>query len=110
MTADVESVVLATQAALPFLAEHRGSVANVASVAGLGGDPGMTIYNTAKRRGRQPDPVTGGRAAAQGVQVTAVAPSLTTTDATPDIPANDIAEFLHRIPMGRAAKPAEVAD
>jgi meso-butanediol dehydrogenase/(S,S)-butanediol dehydrogenase/diacetyl reductase len=48
MAADVESIVLVTQAALPFLIEYRGSVVNVASVAGLGGDPGMTIYNAAK--------------------------------------------------------------
>jgi meso-butanediol dehydrogenase / (S,S)-butanediol dehydrogenase / diacetyl reductase len=32
------------------------------------------------------------------------------TDATADIPAEDVAEFLRRIPMGRAAEPAEVAD
>jgi len=48
--------------------------------------------------------------AARGVRVNAVAPSLTSTDATADIPAEDVAEFLRRIPMGRAAEPAEVAD
>src|SRR3954451_62457 len=48
MAADVESMLLVTQAALPFLLEEQGSVVNVASVAGLGGDSGMTIYNAAK--------------------------------------------------------------
>jgi meso-butanediol dehydrogenase/(S,S)-butanediol dehydrogenase/diacetyl reductase len=48
--------------------------------------------------------------AARGVRVDAVAPSPTSTDATADIPAEDVAGFLRRIPVGRAAEPAEVAD
>ena len=37
------------------------------------------------------------------VRVNAVAPSLTTTDATADIPEQDVAEFVRRIPLGRPA-------
>jgi meso-butanediol dehydrogenase / (S,S)-butanediol dehydrogenase / diacetyl reductase len=110
MAADVESIVLVTQAALPFLSDHGGSVVNVASVAGLGGDPGMSIYNTAKGAVVNLTRSLAVELAAQGVRVNAVAPSLTMTDATADIPAEDVAEFLRRIPMGRAAEPAEVAD
>jgi meso-butanediol dehydrogenase/(S,S)-butanediol dehydrogenase/diacetyl reductase len=110
MTVDVESVVLVTQAALPFLVERGGSVVNVASVAGLGGDPGMTMYNTAKGAVVNLTRSLAVELAAQGVRVNAVAPSLTTTDAVADIPADDVAEFFRRIPMGRAAEPAEVAD
>jgi meso-butanediol dehydrogenase/(S,S)-butanediol dehydrogenase/diacetyl reductase len=110
MTTDVESVLLVTQAALPFLLERQGSVVNVASVAGLGGDPGMTIYNAAKGAVVNLTRSLAVELAAQGVRVNAVAPSLTATDATADISGHDVAEFLRRIPMGRAADPAEVAD
>jgi meso-butanediol dehydrogenase/(S,S)-butanediol dehydrogenase/diacetyl reductase len=110
MTTDVESVLLVTQAALPFLLERRGSVVNVASVAGLGGDPGMSIYNAAKGAVVNLTRSLAVELAAQGVRVNAVAPSLTATDATSDIPEPDLAEFLRRIPMGRAADPTEVAD
>lgn len=110
MAADVESVVLVTQAALPLLLQARGSVVNVASVAGLGGDPGMTIYNAAKGAVVNLTRSLAVEYAGRGVRVNAVAPSLTLTDATADIPAEDVAEFLRRIPMGRAAEPAEVAD
>ena len=44
-----------------------------------------------------------------GVRVNAVAPSLTMTDATGDIPLDYIAEFRRRMPLGRAATPNEVA-
>jgi meso-butanediol dehydrogenase / (S,S)-butanediol dehydrogenase / diacetyl reductase len=110
MAADVESVVLVTQAALPFLLDRGGSVVNVASVAGLGGDAGMTGYNAAKGALVNLTRSLAVELAPRGVRVNAVAPSLTTTDATADIPAEDVAEFLRRIPMGRAAEPAEVAD
>jgi meso-butanediol dehydrogenase/(S,S)-butanediol dehydrogenase/diacetyl reductase len=110
MAADVESIVLVTQAALPLLLLDGGSVVNVASVAGLGGDPGMTIYNAAKGAVVNLTRSLAVEYASRGVRVNAVAPTLTTTDATADIPAEDVAEFLRRIPMGRAAEPAEVAD
>ncbi|WP_448616441.1 SDR family NAD(P)-dependent oxidoreductase [Modestobacter sp. URMC 112] len=110
MAADVESVVLVTQAAMPFLLERGGSVVNVASVAGLGGDTGMAGYNAAKGALVNLTRSLAVEFAARGVRVNAVAPSLTSTDATADIPAEDVAEFLRRIPMGRAADPAEVAD
>lgn len=110
MAADVESVVLVTQATMPFLLERGGSVVNVASVAGLGGDAGMTGYNAAKGAVVNLTRSLAVEFAGRGVRVNAVAPSLTSTDATADIPAGDVAEFLRRIPMGRAAEPAEVAD
>ena len=110
MAADVESVVLVTQAAMPLLLQRGGSVVNVASVAGLGGDAGMTGYNAAKGALVNLTRSLAVEFAGRGVRVNAVAPTLTTTVATADIPAEDVAQFLQRIPMGRAAEPSEIAD
>ena len=107
---DVESIVLVTQTALPDLLLSRGSVVNVASVAGLGGDSGMTMYNAAKGAVVNLTRSLAVELAPRGVRVNAVAPSLTTTDATADIPPGDVAEFVRRIPLGRPAEPEEIAD
>jgi meso-butanediol dehydrogenase / (S,S)-butanediol dehydrogenase / diacetyl reductase len=110
MAADVESIVNVTQAVLPDLLVSRGAIVNVASVAGLGGDPGMAMYNAAKGAVVNLTRSLAVELAAEGVRVNAVAPSLTATDAVADIPAADVAEFHRRIPMGRSAEPSEVAD
>lgn len=109
MAVDVESIVLMTQAALPALLASGGSVVNIASVAGLGGDYAMTSYNAAKGAVINLTRSLAVEFAARGVRVNAVAPSLTTTDAVADIPEDDLRAFVSRIPMGRAAFPAEVA-
>lgn len=110
MATDVESIITVTQALLPDLLKSRGSVVNVASVAGLGGDAGMTAYNAAKGAVVNLTRSLAVELAAQGVRVNAVAPSLTATDAVADLPDSEVAEFHRRIPMGRSAEPAEVAD
>jgi meso-butanediol dehydrogenase/(S,S)-butanediol dehydrogenase/diacetyl reductase len=47
----------------------------------------------------------------QGVRINAVAPSLTTTEATADLQKSDalMAAFRDRLPIGRAATPEDIA-
>jgi meso-butanediol dehydrogenase / (S,S)-butanediol dehydrogenase / diacetyl reductase len=48
MATDVDGVFHASKAALPHLRGSGGSIVNVGSVSGLGGDRGMAAYNAAK--------------------------------------------------------------
>jgi meso-butanediol dehydrogenase/(S,S)-butanediol dehydrogenase/diacetyl reductase len=70
----------------------------------------MSIYNTAKGAVVNLTRSLAVELAVRGVRVNAAAPSLTSTDATADIPVDDVADLLRHMPMGRAAEPAEVAD
>jgi meso-butanediol dehydrogenase / (S,S)-butanediol dehydrogenase / diacetyl reductase len=47
MGADLDSVYFASREALPHLLKTKGSIINLSSASGLGGDWGMSAYNAA---------------------------------------------------------------
>jgi meso-butanediol dehydrogenase/(S,S)-butanediol dehydrogenase/diacetyl reductase len=85
MATDLDGVFFASRAAMPHLEKTRGSIINVASVSGTGGDWSMAAYNAAKggvvnlTRAMAMDH---GKA---GVRVNSVCPSLTRSDMTKDM-------------------------
>ena len=111
MSIDVDGVYFATKAALPQLLKSGGCVVNVSSVSGLGGDWGGSIYNAAKGAVTNLTRALALELGTQGVRVNAVNPSLTSTEMTADFETNEplIAKFKDRLPLGRGAKPEEVA-
>ena len=112
MSIDVDGVFYASKAALPHLTATRGSIVNVGSVSGLGGDWGMAAYNAAKGAVVNLTNAMALDHGPDGVRVNAVHPSLTETDMSAGIREDDdtLAKFRDRIPMGRPAEPAEVGD
>lgn len=94
-----------------YLEKSKGAIVNVSSVSGLGGDWNMWVYNTSKGAVSNLTRALALDLAAVGVRVNAVAPSLTDTDMAGGIMDDDkiMKRFKRRIPMGRAAKPEEVA-
>jgi len=99
------------KAALPHLKATGGSIVNVSSVSGLGGDWGAASYNAAKGGLSNFTRALALDHALDGIRVNAVAPSFTETPMTAGM--NDdpelMARFVDRIPLGRGAKPEEVA-
>lgn len=112
MSIDVDGVFFASKAALPHLSATKGSIVNVGSVSGLGGDWGMAAYNAAKGAVVNLTNAMALDHGPDGVRVNAVHPSLTETDMSAGLREDDdvLARFRDRIPMGRPAEPAEVGD
>ncbi len=111
MATDVDGVFYASKACIPHLVATKGSIVNVSSVSGLGGDWNMSAYNAAKGAVTNFTRALAMELAAAGVRVNAVNPSLTFTDLTKDIK-NDrqlLAKFAERNPSGRGAEPEEIA-
>ena len=111
MATDLDSVYFACREALPHLLKTKGSIVNLSSASGLGGDWGMSAYTAAKGAITNFTRSLALEYGSRGVRVNAVAPSLTSTDATADLVKNEavMAAFLDRLPIGRAATPDEVA-
>ena len=112
MAIDVDGVFYCIRAALPHLLTAKGSIVNVSSVSGLGGDWNMSFYNAAKGAVTNLTRSLALELGDKGVRVNAVNPSLTFTDLTQDMKDDDglMAKFADRIPMGRGAEPEEIAD
>jgi meso-butanediol dehydrogenase/(S,S)-butanediol dehydrogenase/diacetyl reductase len=112
MAVDVDGVFFCTRAALPHLLESKGSIVNVSSVSGLGGDWNMSFYNAAKGAVSNFTRSLALELGPKGVRVNAVNPSLTSTGLTEGMRSDRelMAKFAERIPLGRGAEPAEIAD
>ena len=111
MATDLDSVFFGSREALPHLLKTKGSIINVSSVSGLGGDWGLSSYNAAKGAITNFTRALALEYGSRGVRINAVAPSLTSTEATADIEKSEavMAAFRERLPIGRAATPEEVA-
>lgn len=111
MATDLDSVYYGAREALPHLVKTKGSLINVSSVSGLGGDWGLSAYNAAKGAITNFTRSLALEYGSRGVRINAVAPSLTFTEATVDLEKNAavMAAFRDRLPIGRGAMPEEVA-
>ena len=112
MQTNVDGVIYCIRAALPHLLDTRGNIVNVSSVSGLGGDWGLSYYNASKGAVTNLTRALALEFGNRGVRVNAVNPSLTETDMTAGFMGNAemMAKFADRLPLGRAAEPAEIAD
>ena len=87
-----------------------GRVVNIASVAGLVGFPGQTNYAAAKAGVIGITRVLAKELAKRGISVNAVAPGVVETQMMAEIKEEMRAEYVMQIPVGRFAKPADIAN
>jgi len=111
MATDLDSVYFACREALPHLLKTKGSIINLSSASGLGGDWGLSSYNAAKGAITNFTRSLALEYGSRGVRINAVAPSLTSTEATAELEKSEAAKaaFLDRLPIGRAATPDDIA-
>ena len=111
MAVDLDGVFFCAKAALPHLEQSKGSIINVSSVSGMRGDWAMSAYNAAKGGVDNFTRSLALELGARGVRVNAVNPSLTITEMTAAVAAQEalLAKFGERIPLGRPALADDIA-
>ena len=105
MGTDLDSVFFGAREALPHLLKTKGSIVNLSSTSGLGGDWGMSAYNAAKGAVTNFTRALALEYGSRGVRINAVAPSFTSTEATAFLEKNEAvkAAFLDRLPIGQGS-------
>jgi 3-oxoacyl-[acyl-carrier protein] reductase len=86
-----------------------GRIVNVASIAGLEGNPGAAHYSASKAAVIALTKALGKELATTGVLVNAVAPAVIATEMLSQVTDEQLAFMLGKIPMGRPGTPDEAA-
>jgi len=99
-----------TSAALPTMLEKKhGRIVNVSSMNGQVGAFGQANYSASKGGIIAFTKTAALELAHSGITVNTVAPGFTETDMFAEVPENIQSQIKERIPMGRFAKPEEIA-
>lgn len=111
MGTDLNGYFYMIRFAIPHLRKSKGSIVNVSSVSGLGGDWNHSFYNAAKGAITNFTRALALDEAKHGVRVNAVNPSLVYTAMTKAMKAQPtlIKKFEERIPLGRGAQPEDIS-
>jgi len=108
---NVKGVLYLCRAAIPELRKSGGSIINISSVSGTGGDSMMPVYNASKGAVTN---LTRGLAlqlGGMGIRVNAINPSITRSDMVDGIISNDelMKAFMQRVALGRIGEPEDIA-
>ena len=92
-----------------MLKQKNGRIVNMASVVGIGGNPGQANYAASKAGIIGLTKTAAKELASRGITVNAVAPGFIQTDMTAVLPDRVKEEALKNIPMGTFGEPEDVA-
>jgi meso-butanediol dehydrogenase/(S,S)-butanediol dehydrogenase/diacetyl reductase len=109
---DLDSVFYGCKAAIPLMKQSGGgAIVNTASLSGLAGDYGFTAYNAAKGGVINYTRAVAIDYAREGIRINALCPGPVSTpifDEVKAVPGVE-EEWNRRVPMGRFARPEEMA-
>ena len=101
------------EAARVMIEQGSGAIVNISSIAGVTGLPKRNAYGAAKAGIVSMTRSTAGEWAKYGIRVNAVAPGFVSTGLVRKLASGgsvDIKRLETRIPMGRLARPSEIAE
>lgn len=108
---NVKGVIYLSRAAIPHLKLTRGSIINISSVSGIGGDSMLPVYNASKGAVTNLTRGLALQVGGIGIRVNAINPSITRSDMVDGILSSEpmVANFMQRVALGRIGEPEDIA-
>ncbi len=108
---NVKGVLYMCRAAIPELRKTGGSITNISSVSGIGGDSLMAVYNASKGAVTNLTRGLALQVGGMGIRVNAINPSITRSDMVGEILDNEemVQAFMQRVALGRIGEPEDIA-
>lgn len=108
---NVKGVIFLSRAVIPHLRTSEGSIVNISSVSGTGGDSILPVYNASKGAVTNFTRGLALQLGGMGIRVNAINPSITRSDMVESVTGNEIflQAFLQRVPLGRIGEPEDIA-
>lgn len=111
ITVNLKSAFNLTKAVQPIMLKNRkGSIINVSSVVGIGGNAGQSNYSASKAGMIGFTKSIAKELGSRNIRSNAIAPGFIMTEMTAKLPENVIEDWKKRIPLNRAGKPEDVAN
>jgi len=106
---NMRGVLSTTREAIPHLAKGGGAVVNISSTLAQSSMPGSAAYSGTKAAVERMTAALAVELGPQGIRVNAVAPGLTKTDMSADIPKEMAEAMVAQTPLGRIGEPEDIA-
>ena len=108
---NVKGVLYMCRAAIPVLKKTQGSIVNISSVSGIGGDSTMPLYNASKGAVTNLTRGLALQVGMLGIRVNSINPSVTRSDMVEGIIENEamLKAFMQRVAIQRVGEPEDIA-
>ena len=111
ITVNLKSVFNYTKAIQPIMLKQKGgSIINMSSVVGIGGNAGQSNYSASKAGMIGFTKSVAKELGSRGIRSNAIAPGFIITDMTAKLPEDVRAEWVSKIPLRRGGTPDDVAN
>ncbi len=108
---NLKSVFNLTKAVIrPMMKARKGSIINMSSVVGIGGNAGQSNYSASKAGIIGFTKSIAKELGSRNIRCNAIAPGFIETEMTEKLPENVINDWLTKIPLKRTGKPQDVAN
>jgi NAD(P)-dependent dehydrogenase (short-subunit alcohol dehydrogenase family) len=109
LSVNVRGLLITTREAIPYLAKSGGAVVNISSTLAQASMPGAAAYSGSKAAVERITSALAAELGPHGIRLNSVAPGLTETDMSADVPREMLDGMIAQTPLGRLGRPEDIA-